>query len=125
MADPWTPRSAEVKRPVEADVARQKKFGVGRHYPAMAHVALSRLRAIVAGELAGARNRSGGLGAQLKNMGEVLEDARKTNQGAAAMLAQEQFCERQQLASGRRGIKQIEPQLQQPNHSLVARAIGD
>ena len=86
MEEPWTPRSAEVKRPIEADVANQKRFGIKKRHPSMAHLALAQLRAIIAAGIAGAWDRFGGLGARLSNAAEVLEVAPKTNQETAAKL---------------------------------------
>ena len=43
MEGPWIPHSAEVKRAVEAGVAEQKKFGISKHYPLVAHLELAQL----------------------------------------------------------------------------------
>ena len=56
----------DAKRAIEADGAKQTK------------------RAIVAGEVAGAWDKFGGLGLQLRNLVSFLEVSVKTNQEAAA-----------------------------------------
>ena len=91
----------------------------------MAQLMLAHLRAIVAGEVAGASEKFGGLGAQLNNMAEVLEIALKTNQETAARLITEQNQEWQQLARDRHDINQIAEQLKQPNQLILSRVIED
>ena len=80
MEEPLTPYSAGLKRAVEADFSVQGESGAKQRHPPAKHLARSQLRAIVAGEIAGAHGRSGVFGARLKKMAEVLEVAPRTNQ---------------------------------------------
>ena len=73
MDAPWTPKGADVKRAAQAAEAKQKRSGVKESYPSLAQLMLAHLRAIVAGEVAGAWQKFGGLGAQLNNMAEALK----------------------------------------------------
>ena len=125
MDAPWTPKGADVKRAVQLAEAKQKRYGVKENYPSLAQLALAHLRAIVAGEVAGAWEKFGGLGAQLNNMAEVMETALKTNQETAARLITEQNQEWQQLARDRHDINQIAEQLKQPNQLILSRVIED
>ena len=52
--EPWTPHALDVKRAIEADLAKQKKYGAKKHYARADHMALALIRAIIAGEVAGA-----------------------------------------------------------------------
>ena len=121
MEEPWTQRSAGVKRAVEADVTRKKRYWAKKRHPTVAHSAPSQLRAKAAGEITGAWDRLGGIGAQLTNVAEVTEIAVGANQEAAAKFAEEQDREWQQSARGFHGVKQIEPQLRHPDHLPVIR----
>ena len=125
MDAPWTPKGADVKRAAQSAEAKQKRYGVKESYPSLAQLMLAHLRAIVAGEIAGAWEKFGGLGAQLNNMAEVLETALKTNQETAARLITEQNQEWQQLARDRHDINQIAEQLKQPNQLILSRVIED
>ena len=51
--------------------------------------------------------------------------ALKANQATAARLAEEQNREWRQLARGRHDIRQIEPQMKQPNQWPAARLMGN
>ena len=90
MDSPRTPNGADVKRAVAAAEAKQKKFGVKESYPSLPQLESAQLRATVAGEIAGAWEEFGGLGAQLTNLAEVMEAVLKTNQETAATLIHEQ-----------------------------------
>ena len=63
MGAPWTPKGADVKRAAQAAETKQRKLGVKESYPSLAQLALAPFRAIVAGEVAGAWEKFGGLGA--------------------------------------------------------------
>ena len=125
MDAPWAPKGADVKRAAQAAETKQRKFGAEESYPSLARLTLAHLRAIVAGEVAGAYEKFGGLGAQLNNMAEGMEIALKTNQETAARLIYEQNQEWQQLARDRHDIKQIAEQLKQPNQLIISRVIED
>ena len=125
MEGPRTPHSSEIKGAAEADIAEQKRCGIkGRHLTA-AHLALPQLQAIVAGEIAGARGRLGGIGAKLTNMADVPKVELRRNQGTVAKLVEEQDRKWRQLARGRQDVRRVESKLRQPNQSLVARVLED
>lgn len=109
----------------QAAEAKQKRCGVKESYPSLARLILAYLRAIVAGEVAGAWEKFRGLGAQLNSMAEVVEVALKTNQETAARLITEQNQEWQQLARDRHDINQIAEQLKQPNQLILSRVLED
>ena len=125
MDAPWTPRGADAKRAAQAAEANQRKFGVKESYPSLPQLMLAQMRAIVAGEVAGAWEQFGGLGAQMTNMAEAMEVGLKTNQETDAKLIYEQYQEWKQLARNRHDIKQIAEQLRQPDQLVVSRVIED
>ena len=65
-----------------AQMRRNEKFGIKKHFPPAAHLALAQLRTTVAGDMAGASDRLCGFGAQLANLAEVPEVAPRTNRDA-------------------------------------------
>ena len=73
------PRNADVKRAMEEGNARQKRYGVEKQYPSVAHTAMSRRRMIAACEVAGKWEKFGGMGAQWSNLTFILESALKTS----------------------------------------------
>ena len=62
--EPWTPHILDVKRAIDSDGANRKKYGVKKNYMRVAHLSPAHLRAIAAGEVAGAWDKFGGLGLQ-------------------------------------------------------------
>ena len=75
-------------------------------------------RAIAAGEVAGARDNFGGMGAQLSNLTFILEFALMTNQGVAAKFLTEQNRELQQIANCSKSRRK-------PDQLLGAREVGN
>ena len=73
MESPWTPGGVDVERAAEASEAKRKKFGVEVSYPSLARLVLPQLRVIIAGEVAGAWGRFGGLGARRHGGGDENE----------------------------------------------------
>ena len=122
MESPRTPNGADVKRAAATAEADQRKFGAKESSPSLALLALSLLRVIIAGAVAGAWDKFGGLGTQLANSAEVMEAAMITNQETALKLAHGQKQEWQQLAGGRRDVNQIEMMSSQPNQLFLSRA---
>ena len=66
---------ADAKRAADAADAKQRKFGVKESYPSAPHLVLAQMRAMVAGEIAGAWEKFGGLGAQMTNLAEAMDVA--------------------------------------------------
>ena len=54
LAEPGNPHNADVKRAIETDNARQRRYGVKKQYPLVARMATTHLRMIAAGGVAGA-----------------------------------------------------------------------
>ena len=121
---PWTPNGADAIRAAATAGAKQRMFGAKESYPPLPQLVLAQPRAMVAGEIAGAWGKFGGLGSQLTNLAEVMAVAPK-NQETAAKLTHEQNQEWQQLARGRRDINRIAAQLRQLNQLTLSRAIED
>ena len=61
-----------------------------KQYPTVTHMAMARLRMIIAGDVAVAWRGFGGMGAQLSNLTFLMELAPKANQEAAANFSTEQ-----------------------------------
>ena len=124
-SEPWTPHALDVKRAIDAEMTKQKKYGVKKPYVRIDHMALAFIRMIVAGEIAGAWKRFGGLGPQLQNLAAILEISVKHNQEVAWKFASEQFRELQMLARGRHDPELIKGHLMTPDPAMLARAIED
>ena len=124
-SEPWTPHALDVKRAIEAEMTKQKKYGVKKPYVRIDHMALAFIRMIVAGEIAGAWKRFGGLGPQLQNLAAILEISVKHNQEVAWKFASEQFRELQMLARGRHDPELIKGHLMTPDPAILARVIED
>ena len=84
--DPWAPCEADFRRAVEADAARQERYGVKKEHPSLGRLAVAQMWAIIAGESAGTRKRFGGAGPQWANLANALTAGVKMNQEAAARL---------------------------------------
>ena len=91
----------------------------------MAHSAEAQLRAIAAGEIAGAWKRLEDLGAQLTNSANVIAVVAQTNQETALRLMGAQNRLRGRMAGGCRGSKYISPQRQEPKLPRLNRATED
>ena len=124
-SEPWTPHALDVKRAIEAEVAKQKKYGVKKPYVRMDHMALAMIRMIVAGEIAGAWKKFGGLSLQLQNLTAILEISVKHNQEVAWKFASEQFRELQMLARDRHDPGLIKGHLATPDPAILARVAED
>ena len=46
LEEPWAPRNEDVGRAIEADNARQERYGVKKQYPTVAYMALAPRRPI-------------------------------------------------------------------------------
>ena len=88
-------------------------------------MALSMIRMIVAGEIAGAWKRFGGLSLQLQNLTAILEISVKRNQEVAWKFASEQFRELQMLARDRHDPRLIKGHLTTPDPAILARVVED
>ena len=112
----------DIKRAIEAEAATQKKYGVKKPYVRADHMALSMIRMIVAGEIAGAWENFGGLSLQLQDLTAILEISVKRNQEVAWKFASEQFRELQMLARDRHDPRLIKGHLMAPDPAILARA---
>ena len=74
---------------VESDASRQKKAGSWGRHPSVGRLALASPRAMVAGEMAGARDLFTGTGSQLTHLANVAAAALRTNQETAERLAED------------------------------------
>ena len=79
----------DIKRAIEAEAAKKKKYGVKKPYVRVDHMALAMIRMIVAGEIAGAWPKFGGISLQLQNLTAILEISVKGNQEVAWKFASE------------------------------------
>ena len=61
----WAPHALDVRRATEEDLAKQKKYGAKRRYVRADPISPALIRMIIAGEVAGARDKFGGIGLQL------------------------------------------------------------
>ena len=124
-SEPWTPHALDVKRAIDAEVTKQKKYGVKNPYVRVDHMALAMIRMIVAGEIAGAWKKFGGLSLQLQNLTAILEISVKRNQEVAWKFASEQFRELQMLARDRHDPRLIKGHLTTPDPAILARVVED
>ena len=108
MQEPWAARHADVEKAIQAENATQNRCGFDNHHPTAAHIE-ARLRAIAAGEIAGAQDKFGGMGAQLSRLAAILEMALNANQEAAAKLLEEQNQGPLEMARGRRNVRHRAP----------------
>ena len=115
----------DVKRAIDAEVAKQKKYGLKKPYLRVDHMALAMIRMIVAGEIAGAWQKYGGLSLQLQNLAAILEISVKRNQEVAWKFASEQFRELQMLARDRHDPRLIKGHLTTPDPAILARVVED
>ena len=88
-------------------------------------MALAMIRMIVAGEIAGAWKKFGGLSLQLQNLTAILEISAKHHQEVAWKVASEQFRELQMLARDRHDPGLIKGHLMPPNPAILARVVND
>ena len=70
---PWALQGPAHKRAIEAERRRQKRSAVKTSFLNTGQLALSYLRYVIAGDLAGAWTKFGGLGAMLTNLASLLE----------------------------------------------------
>ena len=123
--EPWTPHGLDINRAIEAEAAKQKKYGVKKPYMRADHLVLAMVRFIMAGEVAGAWDKFGGFSLQIQNLLAITEISIKHNQEVAWKFLNEQLRELQMLARDRHDVKLITDHLHSPDQALLARVIDD
>ena len=80
MKEPWATPDAELRRAGGGGSLRHIRMGVEEGSPSLALLVATKLRCVVAGELAGTWGDSGGIGPRLTNFANVALVAFASNQ---------------------------------------------
>ena len=122
---PWTLQDPAHKRAIEAERNRQKRNAVKTSFLNTGQLCLAYLRYIVAGELAGAWTKFGGLGAMLTNLASILELSVLQNMETACRFEKSQSAAWSHLARERGSLQIIKEELVRINRDRLHQVVND
>ena len=125
MEVPWRIDSPAHARAWEDEKARQARYNQPNPCPNAAQAVLYRLRIIIAGDIAGAWEKFGGLGAQLGLLAYPLEACVENNAEVTHRLAEEDLCRLAHMARSRADPQEVLSALREPDRGLRSRVIED
>ena len=123
--DPWALQDPAHKRAVEAEKSRQKRNAVKTSFFNTGQLALAYLRYIIAGELAGAWNKFGVLGALLKNLASIMELSVPQNMETACRFEEAQSAAWSRPARERGSLQIIKDELVMMNRDRLHQVAND